>query len=73
MSARRPLAVVDRAFNGARSYAAPAEGTTQGVVSNNTRDDRSRFDNGPRFEKFEKWDIRLTRRRNFALTRIGPQ
>jgi hypothetical protein len=73
MSARRPLAVVDRAFNGARYYAAPAESTTQGVVSNNNRDDRSRFDNGPRFGEFEKWDIQLTRRCNFALTRIGPQ
>jgi 2-oxoglutarate dehydrogenase E1 component len=40
MTARRPLAVVDRAFNGARSYAAPSECTTQGVVSNNNLHDR---------------------------------
>ncbi|CAI7572913.1 hypothetical protein PCG10_008021 [Penicillium crustosum] len=36
MTARRPLAVVDRAFNGARSYAAPAEGQSQGVDPNDS-------------------------------------
>ncbi|CAI7608069.1 unnamed protein product [Penicillium viridicatum] len=36
MTARRPLAVVDRAFNGARSYAAPAEGPSQGVDPNDS-------------------------------------
>jgi 2-oxoglutarate dehydrogenase E1 component len=36
MTARRPLAVVDRAFNGARSYAAAADSPAQGVVSNNS-------------------------------------
>ncbi|KAJ6004403.1 hypothetical protein N7499_000468 [Penicillium canescens] len=36
MSARRPLAVVNRAFNGARYYAAPAESTTQGVDPNDS-------------------------------------
>ncbi|KAJ5169596.1 Dehydrogenase E1 component [Penicillium coprophilum] len=36
MTARRPLAVVDRAFNGARSYAAPAEGQIQGVDPNDS-------------------------------------
>lgn len=41
MTARRPLAVVDRAFNGARSYAAAAEGPSQGVVSNNNLHDLS--------------------------------
>ncbi|EKV14610.1 Alpha-ketoglutarate dehydrogenase complex subunit Kgd1, putative [Penicillium digitatum] len=35
-TARRPLAVVDRAFNGARSYAAPAEGQSQGVDPNDS-------------------------------------
>lgn len=33
LTARRPLAVVDRAFNGARLYASSAEGTDKGVVS----------------------------------------
>ncbi|KAJ6149325.1 hypothetical protein N7471_000524 [Penicillium samsonianum] len=36
MTARRPLAVVDRAFNGARSYAAPSEGASQGVDPNDS-------------------------------------
>lgn len=36
MTARRPLAVVDRAFNGARSYAAPAEGQSPGVDPNDS-------------------------------------
>ncbi|KAJ5522111.1 hypothetical protein N7527_006226 [Penicillium freii] len=36
MTARRPLAVVDRAFNGARSYAASAEGPSQGVDPNDS-------------------------------------
>ncbi|KAJ5823357.1 Dehydrogenase E1 component [Penicillium robsamsonii] len=36
MTARRPLAVVDRAFNGARSYATPAEGQIQGVDPNDS-------------------------------------
>ncbi|CAI7568817.1 unnamed protein product [Penicillium glandicola] len=36
MTARRPLAVVDRAFNGARSYAATAEGASQGVDPNDS-------------------------------------
>lgn len=33
LTSRRPLAVVDRAFNGARLYASSAEGTNKGVVS----------------------------------------
>lgn len=34
LTSRRPLAVVDRAFNGARLYASSAEGNAPGVVSN---------------------------------------
>jgi hypothetical protein len=36
LTSRRPLAVVDRAFNGARLYASSAEGNAPGVVSNIT-------------------------------------
>jgi len=34
LSTRRPLAVVERAFDGARPYASSAEGPSAGVVSN---------------------------------------
>lgn len=34
LTSRRPLAVVDRALNGARLYASSAEGNAPGVVSN---------------------------------------
>ncbi|KAJ5168224.1 2-oxoglutarate dehydrogenase [Penicillium canariense] len=36
LTARRPLAVVDRAFNGARLYASPAEGSAPGVDPNDS-------------------------------------
>lgn len=36
LTARRPLAVVERAFNGARPYASSAEGPAPGVVSTYT-------------------------------------
>ncbi|KAI2730493.1 hypothetical protein DTO012A7_5620 [Penicillium roqueforti] len=36
LAARRPMAVVDRAFNGSRSYAASSEGPSQGVDPNDS-------------------------------------
>ena len=36
LTTRRPLAVIDRAFNGARLYASSAEGNAPGVVSTET-------------------------------------